>query len=171
MASTSQFGVFAIEPKAKIMKRLRSIGARLDAVDRKLIRLLDGKARTSTADLARALGMSAPSVAERMRRLEESGVIRRFTVDIDPAALGYPLAVYLRIRPSAGQHAKVTELVAELPEVVQCDRITGDDCFLARAHVRSVEDLELLIDRITPYAQTNTSVIQSSPVARRLPPL
>jgi Lrp/AsnC family transcriptional regulator, leucine-responsive regulatory protein len=65
----------------------------------------------------------------------------------------------------------VTELVAELPEVVQCDRITGDDCFLARAHVRSVEDLERLIDRITPFAQTNTSVIQSTPVARRLPPL
>ena len=153
------------------MKRLRSVESSLDVVDRRLIRLLDRNGRTSTAELARALGMSAPSVAERMRRLEEGGVIRRFTVDIDPAALGYPLAVYLRIRPSAGQHAKVAELVAELPEVVQCDRITGDDCFLARAHVRSVEDLELLIDRITPFAQTNTSVIQSSPVARRLPAL
>lgn len=153
------------------MKRLRSGANDLDAVDARLIRLLDRNSRTSTADLARALGMSPPSVAERLRRLEEAGVIRRFTVDIDPVALGYPLAAYVRIRPATGQHAAVADLVAALPEIVQCDRVTGDDCFLARAHVRSVEDLERLIDRITPIAQTNTSIIQSSPVARRLPAL
>ena len=153
------------------MKRLRSSGSALDAVDGKLIRLLDRNSRTSTADLARALGMSAPSVAERLRRLEETGVIRRFSVEIDPAALGYRLSAYVRIRPATGQNAAVAELVAQLPEIVECDRITGDDCFLARAHVRSVEELERLIDRITPFGQTNTSIIQSSPVARRLPAL
>jgi Lrp/AsnC family transcriptional regulator, leucine-responsive regulatory protein len=153
------------------MKRLRSLVNDLDAVDGKLLRLLDKNSRTSTADLARALGMSAPSVAERVRRLEEAGVIRRFTVEVDPAALGYPLAVYIRIRPATGQNAKVAQVVAEIQEIVQCDRVTGDDCFLARAHVRSVEDLELLIDRITPFGQTNTSIIQSSPVTRRLPAL
>ncbi len=157
------------------MKNLRSARRRVDpanavdAIDARLLRLLDRNSRTSTAELARALAMSAPSVAERLRRLEERGVIRRFTVDVDPAALGYPLAAYIRIRPSAGQIARVAQLVAEIGEIVACDRITGDDCLLARAHVRSVEDLERLIDRIVPYAQTNTSIIQSSPVEPRLP--
>jgi Lrp/AsnC family transcriptional regulator, leucine-responsive regulatory protein len=151
------------------MKRLRSKNGEVDLVDTRLLRLLEKNSRTSTADLARALGMSAPSVAERIKRLEEAGVIRRFTVEIDPAALGYPLAAFIRIRPTAGQISRIVELVAALPEIAECNRITGDDCFLARAHVRSVEELELLIDRITPFAQTNTSIIQSSPVERRMP--
>ncbi|HWM89100.1 MAG TPA: Lrp/AsnC family transcriptional regulator [Kofleriaceae bacterium] len=156
------------------MKRLRSSfshPAGIDAVDAKLLRLLEKSSRTSTADLARALGMAPPSVAERIRRLEEAGVIRRFTVEVDPAALGYALAAYVRIRPASGQISRIVELVATIPEIVECDRVTGDDCFLARVHVRSVEELERLIDRITPYAQTNTSIIQSSPVKRRLPAL
>jgi Lrp/AsnC family transcriptional regulator, leucine-responsive regulatory protein len=151
--------------------RLRFKNAGIDAIDAQLLRLLDADSRTSTAELARALAMSAPSVAERLKRLAEVGVIRRFTVEINPAALGYALAVHIRIRPTAGQLNKVAELVAGLPEIVGCDRITGDDCFLARAYVRSVDDLERLIDRLTPFAQTNTSIIQSSPIVRRLPPL
>ena len=153
------------------MKRLRYREQDLDAVDARLLRRLETDGRTSIADLARALGMAAPSVAERLKRLEEAGVIRRFTVEIDPAALGYALAAYMRIRPTSGQVAAVAKLLGELPEIVECDRITGDDCFIARAHVRSVEALERLIDRIVPFAQTNTSIIQSSPVRRRLPPL
>lgn len=144
---------------------------RLDSIDHRLLRLLARNSRRSTADLARDLGMSAPAIAERIKRLEEAGVIRGFTIDIDAAALGYPLSVYVRIRPTTGQVGKIADLVATLPEIVECDRITGDDCFLARAHVRSVEELEHLTDRIVPFAQTNTSIIQSSPVARRLPPL
>jgi len=153
------------------VKRLRYKNQGIDTVDARLLRLLEDDSRTSNADLARALGMSAPSVAERLKRLEEAGVIRRFTVVINPAALGYALAAYVRIRPTAGQLNKVAELLAGLPEIVECDRITGDDCFLARAYVRSVDDLERLIDQITPFAQTNTAIIQSSPVGRRLPPL
>jgi len=153
------------------MKRLRYRDQALDAVDARLLRRLETDGRTSIADLARALGMAAPSVAERLKRLEEAGVIRRFTVEIDPAALGYALAAYIRIRPTSGQVAAIAKLLMELPEIVECDRITGDDCFIARAHVRSVEALERLIDRIVPFAQTNTSIIQSSPVKRRLPPL
>jgi Lrp/AsnC family leucine-responsive transcriptional regulator len=153
------------------MKRLRYRNQDVDAVDARLLRRLEADGRASIADLARMLGMAAPSVAERLKRLEEAGVIRRFSVEIDPAALGYALAAYIRIRPTVGQTSAVAKLLAELPEIVECDRITGDDCFIARAHLRSVEDLERLIDRIIPFAQTNTSIIQSSPVRRRLPPL
>jgi Lrp/AsnC family leucine-responsive transcriptional regulator len=116
------------------------------------------------------VNLSAPSVAERVRRLEESGVIRRYSIEIDPAALGLPLAAWLRIRPMPGKLSKVAEILDTLPAIVECDRITGDDCFLARAHVASLGELEALIDRIIPHATTNTALIQSTPVARRLPP-
>jgi Lrp/AsnC family leucine-responsive transcriptional regulator len=156
---------------AKPMKRLRYENGPLDAVDVRILKALAEDARTSVAELARGVGLSAPSVSERVRRLEDAGVIEGYTVRINPRALGLALAAWVRVRPMPGQLKKVAEILSTLPEVVECDRITGDDCFIARAHVRSVEDLEALIDRLLPYAMTNTSVIQSSPVPRRPPPM
>jgi Lrp/AsnC family transcriptional regulator, leucine-responsive regulatory protein len=160
-----------VDSKADMSKGLRSIGTDIDAVDVRLLRMLAANSRSSLAELARAVRMSAPSVAERLRRLEEAGVIRHYTIEVDPAALGLGLAASIRIRPMTGQLLEVAALLAELPEIVECDRVTGEDCFVAKAHVRSVQDLERVIDRIIPLAQTNTSIIQSSPVARRLPRL
>lgn len=143
----------------------------MDATDLKLLHALAADARISIAELARAVGLSSPSVSERIRRLEEAEVIEGYTVRISPKALGLPLAAWLRIRPIPGQLQKVAEILQRLPEIVECDRVTGEDCFIARAHVGSVEELERLIDQIIPYSMTNTSIIQSSPVERRLPPI
>ena len=151
------------------MKRLRYENSVLDATDAKLLDALAADARASLAELARLVGMSPPSVSERVKRLEETGVIAGYTTRINPKALGLPLAVWLRIRPLPGQLRKVASILQDLSEIVECDRITGDDCFIARAYVRSVEDLERLIDKIIPHATTNTSIVQSSPVERRLP--
>ena len=151
------------------MKRLRYENGNIDPVDAKILRALAKDARISTAKLARAVGLSAPSVAERVRRLEEGGVIEGYSVKINAAALGLPLAAWLRIRPIPGQLQKVAEILQGLPEIIECDRITGEDCFIARAHLRSVGDLERLIDQIIPYAMTNTAIIQSSPVVARSP--
>ncbi len=153
------------------MKRLGYQNGMLDAVDRKILTLLVENARTTTAELARAVGLSAPSVAERVRRLEEAGVIGGYTAEIAPEAVGLPISVWLRIRPVPGQLEKVVEIIRDIPEITECDRVTGEDCFLARAHLASVAEMERIIDRIIPHAMTNTSVIQSSPVKRRLPPL
>lgn len=153
------------------MKRLRYEDGPLDAVDARLLKALAEDARTSVAELARLVGLSAPSVSERLKRLEESGVIKGYAATIDPAALGLPLAAWLRIRPLPGELKRVAEILRGLPEIVECDRITGDDCFIAKAHVRSVEHLERMIDAIIPFAMTNTAIIQSSPVERRLPPI
>jgi len=153
------------------MKRLQYQNGDLDATDAKLLTALAADARTSTAELARFVGLSSPSVAERIKRLEESGVVSGYTVKINPRALGLPLAAWLRIRPVPGQLQKVAEILRSIPEVVECDRVTGEDCFIARAHVETVEALERLIDRLIPYSLTNTSIIQSSPVERRLPPI
>ncbi len=103
--------------------------------------------------------------------MEEAGIVRGYGARIDPAALGLPLAAYIRVRPMPGQLRKVIEVLDGLAAVVTCDRVTGEDCFIAKAHLRSVEELEALIDEIIPFAVTNTSVIQSSPVKQRLPPL
>lgn len=151
------------------MKRLRYENGEIDSVDVRILDALAGDARVSVADLARLVGLSAPSVAERIRRLEEAGVIEGYTLTISPKALGLPIAAWLRIRPIPGQLQKVADILRSLPQIVECDRITGEDCFIARAYVPSVDDLEKLIDEVIPYAMTNTSIIQSSPVKRRLP--
>ena len=151
------------------MHRLRNENPALDATDLKLLRLLEADARASIAELARSVGLSAPSVAERLRRLQDSGVVEGYTVRINPAALGLPLSAWLRIRPVPGQLAAVADIIRQLPEIAQCDRVTGEDCFIALAHVGSMAELERVIDRIIPHAMTNTAIIQSSPVAPRSP--
>lgn len=123
----------------------------------------------SVAEIARRVKMSAPGVAERMKRLEESGTIEGYRVVINPAALGLPLGAWLRVRPVPGELGRVTEILKDIPEIATCDRVTGEDCFIVRVQVRSVADLGRVIDRIIPYAMTNTAIIQSSPVPARLP--
>ncbi len=153
------------------MKRLRYKVFDIDKVDSRILTLLADNARMSIADLSRSVEMSAPSVSERLKRLEENGVIQRYTIEIDPTILGYPLSFAIRIRPLAGKLRQVRDLLNQIPEIVACDRITGEDCFIARALVQSPEHLEQVIDQINPHARTNSSLIQSSPVPNRLPPL
>jgi Lrp/AsnC family transcriptional regulator, leucine-responsive regulatory protein len=143
----------------------------LDATDIDLLQELDVDARLSLAELGRRVGLSPPAVADRLERLEEAGVIMSYRTEIDPRALGYELAVVLRIRPAPRELKKVAELAQRTPEVVECHRITGDDCYLMKAHVRDVDHMEEVIDRFAIYGQTTTSIVQSSPVPRRGLPL
>jgi Lrp/AsnC family transcriptional regulator, leucine-responsive regulatory protein len=144
---------------------------RIDETDQKLLDALAVNSRLSLKELAQAAGMSSPSAAERLRRLEERGIIRAFTIDIDPAALGYPLQAIVRVRPLPGQLHIVEKLIQEIPEFIECDKVTGDDCFIARLVVRSMGELDRILDKIAERAETNTSMIKSSPVKRRLPPV
>lgn len=153
------------------MKRITYENGAVDSIDEAILSTLITHARTTTAELARKVGLSAPSVAERVKRLEEAGVITGYSANLAPEALGLLIAAWLRIRPLPGALPQVTETIRGIPEITECDRITGEDCFLAKAHVESVADLERIIDLIIPHAMTNTSIIQSSPVKRRLPPL
>lgn len=141
----------------------------LDATNRQLIAALQEDARVSLAELGRRVGLTAPAVGERLARLEEAGVIRGYHADIDPRALGYELSAILRIRPGALMIAKIAELAQRTPEVTECHRVTGDDCFIMRLHVRDVIHLEELIDSFCPYGQTTTSIMQTSPVPGRGP--
>lgn len=151
------------------MNSLISKNSDLDEIDAQILEALFANARISTAELSRQIGLSSPSTAERLKRLEENGVIEGYTIVVNPERMGLPLPVCLRVRPVPGEMDKVTKILNEIPEIVDCDRVTGDDCFIARAHVRSVKHMEMLIDRLTPIAMTNTSIIQTSPITPRLP--
>jgi Lrp/AsnC family leucine-responsive transcriptional regulator len=142
-----------------------------DPLNLEILRRLREDPRQPVAKLARAIGMSAPAVAERILRLEEAGVIRGVRLELDPAALGYPIALFVRVRPSPGQLSKIIELARGLPEVSECHRITGEDCFLMKVHIRALDQLDTFLDRFLLYGQTTTSILQSSPVPPRGPPL
>jgi Lrp/AsnC family transcriptional regulator, leucine-responsive regulatory protein len=142
-------------------------GAQLDDTNRRLLAELQADARLSLAELGRRVGLSSPAVGERLQRLEQAGVILGYRADVDPSALGYGLTVVIRVRPAPRELPKVAELAQRMPEVVECNRITGDDCFIIRAHVRDVRHLEEVIDQFVAFGQTTTSIVQSSPVPRR----
>jgi Lrp/AsnC family leucine-responsive transcriptional regulator len=115
--------------------------------------------------------MSAPAVTERVQRLERAGVIKGYRLEVNPAALGLPVTAFARIRPAAGQLSKVAELARSLPQVTECHRITGEDCFLIKVHAPAVEELETLLDQFLVYGQTVTSIVVSTPVQPRSLPV
>ncbi|AYG57830.1 Lrp/AsnC family transcriptional regulator [Rhizobium jaguaris] len=145
--------------------------AELDLIDQRMLEALARNARISLKELAEVAGLSSPSAAERLRRLEERGVIAAFTVDIAPEAVGYSLQAIVRVRPLPGQLHVVERIIQETPEFIECDKVTGDDCFIGRLVVRSMGELDGILDKIAERAETNTSMIKATPVKRRLPPL
>ena len=143
----------------------------LDESDRKIVEALLVDARISLKDLAARAGLSSPSVSERLNRLRERGVIRAFTVELDPELLGYRLQAIVRIRPLPGKLQVVGKLLREIPEFCECDKVTGDDCYVARLFVRSIEQLDQILDRIADKAETSTAIVKSQTIPRRPPPL
>ncbi|GAA3258765.1 Lrp/AsnC family transcriptional regulator [Dactylosporangium siamense] len=143
----------------------------MDAVNLRVLAELQANPRLSMSELGRRVGMSAPAVTERVQRLEAAGVILGYRMDIDPAALGMPATALVRIRPGPGQLPKITQLAQETPQVVECHRITGEDCFLLKVHAPSIGELEELLDRFLLYGQTTTSIVVSTPVPPRPLPL
>ncbi len=150
---------------------LADVDPLIDDVNRSILRALHADPRTTRAQLAREVGMSAPALTERVERLERAGVIRGFQMDVDPAALGLPVSAFVRVRPSPGQLTKVAELAEQLPQVSECHRITGEDCFLIRVHAAAVDRLEEVLDRFLLYGQTVSSFVVSTPVPPRPLPI
>jgi Lrp/AsnC family leucine-responsive transcriptional regulator len=143
----------------------------LDDVNLRILAELRDGPRLSMAELARRVNMSAPAVTERVQRLQQAGVIAGYRLDIDPAAVGLPVTAFTRIRPMPGSLQKIAELAAELPQVTECYRITGEDCFLIKLHAPAIDQLEAILDRFLVYGNTATSIVVSTPVPRRPPPL
>jgi Lrp/AsnC family leucine-responsive transcriptional regulator len=145
--------------------------SKFDETDRKIIGELSNDGRVSLAELGRRVNLSSPAVSERVQRLERSGVITGYRAEIDPRALGYQLTAIVRIKPAPGQLPRVPELAREIPEVSECHRITGEDCFYLKVHLRSIDELSDLLDRFLVYGETTTSIVNASPIPRRDPPV
>jgi Lrp/AsnC family transcriptional regulator, leucine-responsive regulatory protein len=159
-------------PKEERKSRLKAVEMiELDSIDRRLLEELQADARLSMAELGRRVSLSAPAVAERVQRLERAGVITGYRAQVDPKRIGYPVAAVVRVRPATRQLHKIPEIALDTPEVVECYRITGEDCFLLKLHLRSIDDLEEILDRFALVGQTTTSIVHSSPVANRALPL
>ena len=143
----------------------------IDALDHAILGELAADGRISLAELGRRVSLSPPAVAERVRRLEQARVITGYHAEIDPRALGYPLTALVRVKPQAGQLRKIAELAAEIPEISECHRITGEDCFYIKLYLRSIEALPGVLDQFLLYGQTTTSIVNDSPIPRRDPPV
>ena len=154
-------GIFTYRPSHEL----------LDDVNVRLLKELQQEPRLTMSELGRRVAMSAPAVTERVRRMEEAGIILGYRLDLNPVPLGLPITVFIRIRPNPGQLPRVAELAVQIPEVVECYRITGEDCFILKAHIPAMDQLDRILDRFLLYGSTTTSIVQSSPVPLRVPPL
>lgn len=141
----------------------------LDTIAWKILELLQHDARMSFAELGRKVGLSTPAAAERVRRLEEAGIITGYHAEVNLARLGVPIHVLMRLTIPGGdlQIGRTVTAIKDLPEITRCHRITGDESFVIEAHLVSVRHLEALIDKLSAFGATATSTVLSSPVERR----
>jgi Lrp/AsnC family leucine-responsive transcriptional regulator len=141
--------------------------AALDEIDRRILAELQEHGRITFTELGKRVALTAPAAAERVRRLEESGVIAAFRAHLDPARVGYPITAFIRWTSNGPDCARLGEVAKEIPEIVECHRITGETSYILKVAARSVEHLESLLDRLIPHGSTITSVVLSSPVVHR----
>jgi Lrp/AsnC family transcriptional regulator, leucine-responsive regulatory protein len=138
----------------------------LDDIDRRIVAELYGDARLRIAELGRRVGLSPPAVAERLRRLIDSGALR-LQAEVDPRVLGYTICAIVRVSPSTRDLKLIPDIARELPQVTECHRITGEDCYFLKLYLRSIEELEPILDRFTPLGRTTTSIVNATPIPRR----
>jgi Lrp/AsnC family transcriptional regulator, leucine-responsive regulatory protein len=140
----------------------------LDEIGWHILRELQENARLSFAELGRRVGLSIPAVTERVRRMEDAGIITGYHAEIDPEKIGLPITAFIRMNIVGDMTPRLTALLKELPEISECHRGTGGDSFIMKVNVASVHHLERLIDRLLPFGTTTTSIVLSSPVGKRL---
>lgn len=140
----------------------------LDAKGWQIVRELQLDGRLSFAELGRRVGLSTPAAAERVKNLEAAGIIRGYRAEIDLNKVGLPILAVIRMSAVGDVLTRITAAVRDMPEVLECHRATGADSFIMKVAVASVEHLEALIDRLTPFGSTSTSIVLSSPVTRNI---
>lgn len=146
-------------------------GILADAKNLDLLRLLEKNPRAPISHLARKIGMSNPAVKERILRLEETGVLAGYRLELNPKELGYHITAFVRVRPLPGHLNKIAELAQTIRQVTECHRVTGEDCFILKVFLKEISNLDRVLDKFLAHGQTTTSIVQSSPVPPRGLPL
>lgn len=136
----------------------------MDDIDCEILGELQTNARIPFAELGRRVGLSTPAVIERVRRLEDSKVIMGYRALVDPSRVGLPVRAFVKVTVAGDKLTKFATLVRNLPEVLECHRVTGAESFMVQVAVRDVSHMEEVIDSMMPYVATNTSMILASPV-------
>ena len=140
----------------------------IDEINWKLLKELQINARISFAELGRRIGLTTPAVIERIRKLEDAEIITGYRAEIDTEKVGLPITAFVRMSISGVDYSQIIDAVREADEVLECHRGTGNDSFIMKVAVSSVEHLQNLIDKLTPYGITTTSIVLSSPVKKRV---
>ena len=138
----------------------------LDKKDRLIITALQEDARQSLAALGRRIGLSQPAISERVKKLEESGVIDGYAAKINLAAIGLRLQAVVRVRTTHEHVKRYVSLFESMPEVLDAVRVTGDDCFVVRCAFASPADLERVVDALAVHGSVSTSLVLSHPVSK-----
>ncbi len=139
----------------------------VDSTDWRILGELQKDGRASYADLARAVAMSPSAVAERVRRLEETGVIAGYRATVDPGRVGLDVMAFVRLRYPTGNYRPFHALLDSTPEIIEAHHVTGEDCFVLKVVARSMRHLETVTGRIAGLGSVTTSVVYSSPLAGR----
>jgi Lrp/AsnC family transcriptional regulator, leucine-responsive regulatory protein len=139
----------------------------LDPIGWRILAELQEDARMQYAELGRRVGLSNPAVIERVRRMEETGIITGYRAEINYRKVGLRVPAYIRVRVAGDYIPRFISAVRNVSEVFECHRISGEDTFLVKVYAASSEDLERIVDNLNPYVATNTMLVFSSPVTRR----
>jgi Lrp/AsnC family leucine-responsive transcriptional regulator len=153
------------------MNRSRYVTRHIDVTDRAIIAALNENGRLKLCELAEQVGLSSPSVTERIHKLHDAGAIRNYTIAIDPTVFGLGITAHVRMRARPGEVTRLAQMLVDTPEIVEAERVTGEDCFVAKVIVADVAELAKVIDPFLPFSSTDTAIVQSVTVPRRLPKL
>lgn len=140
----------------------------LDDVDWQILEILQDDGRISFSELGRQVAMSAPAITERVRRLEDAGIIAGYRAEVDLGRLGLPIVAVVRSRPSFDAKDRFEKAMQDAPGVVECVRVTGEDCYVTKVVAPSMPALEAVIDGLAGYGETTTSLVLSVPVPNRV---
>lgn len=140
----------------------------LDETGWRILQALQENARLSFSELGLRVGLSSPAVAERVRRLEDVGIIKGYRAEIDTTKVGYPITAIIRMQAQGDRCTRISTFVRDIPEVLECYRVTGSDCLIMKVMVSCVEHLEALIDRLSVHGPLTTSIVLSTPLTKRI---
>lgn len=136
----------------------------MDITDYRIIEILQEDGRVSMKDLGKIVGLTSPAVSERVKRLEEAGVIEGYKAIVNPDALGRVIKAFIHISLANNKYTEFLETAKKDPRIVECHHVTGDDCSLLKVMVKDMYELEAVIDSIKRIGSTKTSVILSTPI-------
>lgn len=139
----------------------------LDELDWKILDALQHDARLSYSEIGRRVGLSAPAVSERVKKMEDAGIITGYRAVVDPEQIGLPIKVFIHLQVDRDRFSEVVDRVRDFPEVLECHRTTGRSSLILKVAVSSIDHMEALIDELMRFGEPVSSIVLSTPIRQR----